>query len=98
MKLINIVQWSRVIFKDMVEYAHERDKIKDPNAYSYEKNIIKDAIISFILPQFEGLELQKINNIWSNVLSKYDVQNDLKTRLEEISGTTLVMKLSEENE
>lgn len=86
------------IFKDMIEYAKERAKIKDPEEYDYEEQIIKDTIISFILPQFEGLELQKIYDIWNKVLSTYDVQDDLKTRLEEISGTSLLTKLSEEDE
>ena len=86
------------IFKDMVEYAHERDKIKNTEDDDSDKKIIKDTIISFILPQFEGLELQKIHDIWNNILSRYDVDDDLKARLEEISGATLITKLSEEDE
>lgn len=86
------------IFKDMVEYARERDKIKDPEAVGYDRQIIKDTILSFILPQFEGLELQKIHEIWNNILSRYDVDNDLKARLEEISGVSLVKKSREEDE
>lgn len=85
------------IFKDMVEYSHERHKISDQED-GYQNQIIKDTIISFILPQFEGLELQKIHDIWNKVLSKYDVQDDLKARLEEISGITLVPKSSEEDD
>lgn len=85
------------IFKDMIEYAKEREKIIDSDEDDYQKKIIKDTIISFILPQFEGLELQKIHNIWNEVLSKYDVNDNLKTRLEEISGTSL-SKSSEEDE
>ena len=32
----------------------------------YQKHIIKDAIISYILPQFEGLEIAKTKKIWSS--------------------------------
>ncbi len=85
------------IFKDMVEYVAEREKIKDPTENSSEV-IIEDAIISFILPQFEGLELQKLKKIWKNVLIHYNHNNHLKSRLEDISGITFTNKLSEDND
>lgn len=85
------------IFKDMVEYVHERHKISNPEDEGYEKQIIKDTIVSFILPQFEGLELHKIDAVWNNVLYNFDVNDELKDRLEEISGTSLKTKSKEEN-
>ena len=57
LKLIHYRPIGPAIFKDMVEYAGERDKIKDPEEDDFQKHIIQDTIISFILPQFEGLEI-----------------------------------------
>ena len=54
------------IFKDMVDYIYERDKIANKELDDYQKHIIKDAIISYILPQFEGLEIAKTRKIWSS--------------------------------
>lgn len=86
------------IFKDMVEYVHERHKISNPEDEGYEEQIIKDTIVSFILPQFEGLELHKIDAVWNNVLYNFDVNDELKARLEEISGTSLKKKSKEEKD
>lgn len=86
------------IFKDMIEYVIERDKIKEKDDINSNKKIIKDTVISFILPQFEGLELDKIHEIWGNILRRYDVDDDLKDRLEEISGVPLPKKSNEDYE
>lgn len=84
-KLLEINQYREIgpaIFKDIINYAIEREKMENGN------HIVEDAIISYILPQFEGLDDLKIRKIWDDVLDSFN-SAEMKRRLEEISGISL---------
>jgi len=64
-KLIQILEINRyrklgpAIFKDMISYISERDKL----GLSDSNQVLGEAIDSYILPQLEGLNRKKINDI-----------------------------------
>ncbi|NYB26086.1 MAG: AAA family ATPase [Methanobacteriaceae archaeon] len=71
------------IFKDVVEYIAEREKIGS----NY--HVLEDAVMSFIMPQFEGLEKPQILEIWKIFNETFDDTDELQRRLEEISTIKL---------
>jgi len=71
------------IFKDLVEYVTERDKIGTTD------HILEDAVLSYILPQFEGLEKAQILDIWNILEDTFEDPEEIKVRLEEISTVKL---------
>jgi MoxR-like ATPase len=86
------------IFKDMVDYFKEREKIANKELDDYQKHIIKDAVISYILPQFEGLEVSKTKKVWNEILKYHDINNEMYNRLVEISGVPLkAQKVNDED-
>lgn len=61
-KIFQIVQYRKLgpaIFKDMIFYIRERDKLGAPN----KNQVLGEAINSYILPQLEGLNKSKIKDI-----------------------------------
>lgn len=71
------------IFKDIAQYVKARIQLGNDD------HLVEDAIISYVLPQFEGLENDKIKEIWK-LLGKNSLNSPfIKTRLEEISGRPL---------
>lgn len=71
------------IFKDVVEYVVAREEIVST------EHILEDAVLSFIMPQFEGLEKTQILEIWKILKSIFTDSAELKNRLEEISTIPL---------
>lgn len=71
------------IFKDLAEYVIEREKIGGTD------HILEDAVSSYILPQFEGLEKANILEIWNILKNTFSNPEEIKTRLEEISTIKL---------
>ena len=71
------------IFKDVAEYVAARKEIGST------EHILEDAVLSYIMPQFEGLEKSEILNIWKILKSIFDDSDELKKRLEEISTNKL---------
>lgn len=71
------------IFKDLVEYVTERDKIGTTD------HILEDAVLSYILPQFEGLEKTQILDIWKILKDTFEDPEEIRVRLEEISTVKL---------
>lgn len=71
------------IFKDVVEYVSARKEIGSTN------HILEDAFLSYIMPQFEGLEKTQILEIWKILKSTFTDSDELKHRLEEISTIKL---------
>ena len=71
------------IFKDLVEYVTERDKIGTTDL------ILEDAVLSYILPQFEGLEKAQILDIWKILKDTFEDPEEIRVRLEEISTVKL---------
>jgi len=57
------------IYLDMVKYVAYRKDIEDRLS-----DIIEEAFLSFMLPQFEGIDSHKIYEIWNNLPK--DLQND----------------------
>ena len=53
----------------MVKYVAYRKDIEDRLS-----DIIEEAFLSFMLPQFEGIDSHKIYEIWNNLPK--DLQND----------------------
>ncbi len=91
-KLLEINKYRQIgpaIFKDIAEYVKEREKIGNKD------HVIEDAVISYILPQFEGLEDSKIRKIWNILKSTFEDNVEIKRRLEEISGIELEKSQSE---
>lgn len=71
------------IFKDIAQYVKARIQLGNDD------HLVEDAIISYVLPQFEGLENDKIKEIWK-LLGENSLNSPfIKTRLEEISGRPL---------
>jgi len=71
------------IFKDIVEYVEERHRIGS------DKHVIEDAVLSFIMPQFEGLEKAQVQSI-GNILKKtFEDTKELEKRMFEITTVQL---------
>ena len=83
MKINPYRQIGPAIFKDLVEYVTERDKIGTTD------HILEDAVLSYILPQFEGLEKAQILDIWNILEDTFEDPEEIKVRLEEISTVKL---------
>lgn len=77
------------IFKDIIEFVNEMEKMESQN------NIVADAVISYILPQLEGLDDLKIRKIWNIFKTTFEDSYEIKKRLEEISGIQLEKSQSE---
>lgn len=71
------------IFKDVVEYVSAREEIGSTD------HILEDAVLSYIMPQFEGLEKTQIMEIWKILKSTFEDSDEIKTRLEETSTIKL---------
>ena len=71
------------IFKDVIEYVAAREEIGSS------EHILEDAVLSYIMPQFEGLEKTQILEIWKILKSIFIDYDELKARLEEISTIPL---------
>ncbi len=71
------------IFKDVAEYVAAREEIGST------EHILEDAILSYIMPQFEGLEKAQILEIWKILNSIFEDANEIKKRLQEISTVPL---------
>jgi MoxR-like ATPase len=71
------------IFKDISEYIKERKKMGNTDY------MLNDAVLSYILPQFEGLEKIKIVGIWKILQELFEENDELKIRLEEIATVKL---------
>lgn len=72
------------IFKDMAEYIKFREKIiPNINLRDEELNIIEEAIASYIIPQFEGLNKSKIQAI-IEIFENNGFSKDLIKKLEEL--------------
>ncbi|MDD6049280.1 MAG: DUF3578 domain-containing protein [Methanobrevibacter ruminantium] len=72
------------IFKDMAEYIKFREKIiPNINLRDEELNIIEEAIASYIIPQFEGLNKSKIQAI-IEIFENNGFSKDLIMKLEEL--------------
>lgn len=71
------------IFKDISEYIKERKKIGNTDY------MLNDAVLSYILPQFEGLEKVKVIGAWKILQELFEENNELKLRLEEIATVKL---------
>lgn len=83
-KINNHREIGAAIFKDMIKYLESLIKL------DMTENILEDAFISYILPQFEGLEDSKMEEVWKIVKSVFpENNNDLKKRFEDISAFTL---------
>ena len=67
----------------MVEYVTARKEIGSTN------HILEDAVLSYIMPQFEGLEKTQILEIWKILKTTFTDSDELKHRLEEISTIKL---------
>jgi MoxR-like ATPase/predicted Mrr-cat superfamily restriction endonuclease len=71
------------IFKDVIEYVAAREEIGS------NEHILEDAVLSYIMPQFEGLEKTQILEIWKILKYIFIDSDELKARLEEISTIPL---------
>ncbi|BDZ71439.1 AAA family ATPase [Methanobacterium petrolearium] len=71
------------IFKDVAEYVAARKEIGSTD------HILEDAVLSYIMPQFEGLEKSQILDIWKILKSIFEDSDEIKQRLEEISTIKL---------
>lgn len=71
------------IFKDISEYIKERKKIGSTDY------VLNDAVLSYILPQFEGLEKVKVLGVWKILKEIFEDNNELKIRLEDIATVKL---------
>lgn len=59
--------------------------------------MLEEAITAFILPQFEGLSIKKINDIYNDFINELELNDDIiKSNMEEILKMTL--KLDNKNE
>lgn len=61
-QLYGIIKYRKIgpaIFKDMIEYIYYRCELDNFNS----KLILSEAISSYIIPQLEGLSMEKINDI-----------------------------------
>lgn len=67
------------IFKDIVEYVEERTRIGSDN------NVLNDAVLSFIIPQFEGLEKGQVQSIWKILTEIFEDTQELEKRMFEIT-------------
>lgn len=71
------------IFKDVAEYVAAREEIGST------EHILEDAVLSYIMPQFEGLEKAQILEIWKILKSIFEDSDEIKRRLQEISTVPL---------
>lgn len=83
LKINGYRQLGPAIFKDLVEYIVEREKIDGSD------HVLEDAVSSYVLPQFEGLEKSDITKIWKVLKDILSDPDDIRTRLEEISTVKL---------
>jgi len=76
-------QLGPAIFKDIVEYVEERHRIGS------DKHVIEDAVLSFIMPQFEGLEKAQVQSIGKILKETFEDTNELEKRMFEITTIQL---------
>ncbi|GAB4310814.1 MAG: hypothetical protein Kow0019_08940 [Methanobacteriaceae archaeon] len=85
-KLLKINEYRQIgpaIFKDIAEYVKEREKIGSNDL------VLNDAVLSYIIPQFEGLERVKVMGIWNIIKEIFDYNEEIKMRLEDIATVKL---------
>lgn len=79
------------IFKDMSNYLNYR------NEFDNTEYMLEESIISFILPQFEGLGIKQLNKIYNDFIYTLELNDEIiKSNMEEIFGIPL--KLGNNNE
>ena len=71
------------IFKDMINYIQFRTDLDD----TYD--IMEEAILSYVTPQFEGLSPSKLKEINSFFNEKELNTDNIRLKLNEFSGTEL---------
>lgn len=76
-------QLGPAIFKDILEYVEERHRIGS------DSHVIEDAVLSYIMPQFEGLEKAQVQSIWKILDETFEDTQELKKRMFET--TTIQM-------
>lgn len=76
-------QLGPAIFKDIVEYVEERHRIGS------DKHVIEDAVLSFIMPQFEGLEKAQVQSIGQILKKTFEDTEELEKRIFEITTIKL---------
>jgi MoxR-like ATPase len=76
-------QLGPAIFKDIVEYVEERHRIGS------DKHVFEDAVLSFIMPQFEGLEKAQVQSIGQILKKTFEDTEELEKRIFEITTIKL---------
>lgn len=84
--LLNLNEYRKLgpaIFKDMINYIVERTNLDDSN------DVTSEVILSYILPQFEGLESYKLKKLLSFFEEHGFYSKEIKNKLEEYNGMDL---------
>lgn len=80
------------IFKDMIDYIKSANEVYDENTSSLnepiEKTILREAVLSYIVPQFEGLTNKQIEDI-QGIIEPIFEQNIIYNKLESFKVTGL---------
>ena len=73
------------VFKDMIEYIKFRKKLSFTyiNSIDEERNIVEEAIVSYLIPQFEGLNRSDVENI-IEIFNKNKFSKDLIKKLNDL--------------
>ncbi len=80
------------IFKDICNYLTYR---KD---FENKEFMLEEAITAFILPQFEGLSVKQINEIYNDFINKLELNdNIIKSNIEEILGIPLKLNIIDDS-